>query len=180
MCIIMQLMWLIPVGGGGSGEKIGFLQGVPFSADSSVWWVAGFVGVYIAGHILEATKSWSAVFNQTAGVCMVGWVVFIVFGTGKQIVWELTPTCQECVHVCVCVCLRVCTHAHTKSEDCKQRWNQWIGTVRFPIIYVLQSAQNLRRCNTSFCQRCLEPAETFQTSYHINFVIVHRTSYWVP
>ena len=71
---------------GGLGEKIGFLQDVPFSADSSVWWVAGFVGVYIAGHILEATKSWSAVFNQTAGVCMVGWVVFIVFGTGKQIV----------------------------------------------------------------------------------------------
>ncbi|ESP00567.1 hypothetical protein LOTGIDRAFT_112031, partial [Lottia gigantea] len=48
--------------------------------------IPGFVGVYIAGHILEATKSWSAVFNQTAGVCMVGWVVFIFFGTGKQII----------------------------------------------------------------------------------------------
>ncbi|KAK7100474.1 voltage-gated purine nucleotide uniporter SLC17A9-like isoform X1 [Littorina saxatilis] len=48
--------------------------------------IPGFVGVYIAGHILEATKSWSAVFNQTAGVCMFGWVVYIIFGTGKQIV----------------------------------------------------------------------------------------------
>ncbi|KAK7482245.1 hypothetical protein BaRGS_00026488 [Batillaria attramentaria] len=48
--------------------------------------IPGFVGVYVAGHILEATKSWSAVFNQTAGVCMIGWVVYIIFGTGKQIV----------------------------------------------------------------------------------------------
>ncbi|CAG5133071.1 unnamed protein product [Candidula unifasciata] len=48
--------------------------------------VPGFVGVYIAGHILETTKSWNAVFSQTAVVCMFGWAVFIVFGTGKKIV----------------------------------------------------------------------------------------------
>ncbi|KAK6180103.1 hypothetical protein SNE40_012312 [Patella caerulea] len=48
--------------------------------------IPGFVGVYIAGHILEATKSWSAVFNQTAGVCLVGWMVFVLFGTGKKII----------------------------------------------------------------------------------------------
>lgn len=51
-----------------------------------VCYLLGFVGVYMAGHILEATKSWSAVFNQTAGVCMFGWLVYMIFGTGKQIV----------------------------------------------------------------------------------------------
>lgn len=53
-----------------------------------VYHLLGFVGVYMAGHILEATKSWSAVFNQTAGVCMFGWLVYMIFGTGKQIVWD--------------------------------------------------------------------------------------------
>ncbi|XP_076440135.1 LOW QUALITY PROTEIN: voltage-gated purine nucleotide uniporter SLC17A9-like [Babylonia areolata] len=48
--------------------------------------IPGFVGVYIAGHILEATKSWTAVFNQTALVCMIGWTVYVLFGTGKKIV----------------------------------------------------------------------------------------------
>ncbi|ESO96227.1 hypothetical protein LOTGIDRAFT_176626, partial [Lottia gigantea] len=37
--------------------------------------IPGFVGVYIAGHILEATKSWSAVFNQTAGGCSILWML---------------------------------------------------------------------------------------------------------
>ena len=46
----------------------------------------GFVGVYIAGHILETTKSWNAVFGQTAVVCMFGWVVFAMFGTGKKVI----------------------------------------------------------------------------------------------
>ena len=48
--------------------------------------ISGFVGVYMAGHILESTKSWSAVFNQTAVVCVFGCIVFTLFGTGKQIV----------------------------------------------------------------------------------------------
>ncbi|XP_041356795.1 solute carrier family 17 member 9-like [Gigantopelta aegis] len=48
--------------------------------------IPGFVGVYMAGHILESTKSWSAVFNQTAAVCVFGCVVFTLFGTAKQLV----------------------------------------------------------------------------------------------
>ncbi|KAH3809294.1 solute carrier family 17 member 9-like isoform X1 [Dreissena polymorpha] len=48
--------------------------------------IPGFIGVYMAGHILEATKSWSAVFNQTAGVAVFGWIVYTIFGTGKQII----------------------------------------------------------------------------------------------
>lgn len=48
--------------------------------------IPGFVGVYMAGHILEATKSWAAVFNQTAGVCIFGCIVYLIFGTGKRII----------------------------------------------------------------------------------------------
>ncbi|XP_071136553.1 voltage-gated purine nucleotide uniporter SLC17A9-like [Mytilus edulis] len=48
--------------------------------------IPGFVGVYMAGHILEATKSWAAVFNQTAGVCIFGCIVYLLFGTGKRII----------------------------------------------------------------------------------------------
>lgn len=48
--------------------------------------IPGFVGVYMAGHILEATKSWAAVFNQTAGVCIFGCIVYLAFGTGKRII----------------------------------------------------------------------------------------------
>ena len=48
--------------------------------------IPGFIGVYMAGHILEVTKSWSAVFNQTAAVAMFGWLVYTIFGTGKQVI----------------------------------------------------------------------------------------------
>ncbi len=52
------------------------------------FYIAGFVGVYVAGYILETTGSWAAVFNMTAVVAFFGWIVFIVFGTAKQIVWN--------------------------------------------------------------------------------------------
>lgn len=48
--------------------------------------IPGFVGVYIAGYILESTQSWSSVFNQTALVCVFGWATFTIFGSGKKIV----------------------------------------------------------------------------------------------
>lgn len=46
----------------------------------------GFVGVYMAGYILETTKSWSAVFNQTAAICILGWFVFFLFGSGRRMI----------------------------------------------------------------------------------------------
>lgn len=48
--------------------------------------IPGFIGVYMAGHILEATKSWGAVFNQTAAVSVFGWIIYTLFGTGKQVI----------------------------------------------------------------------------------------------
>lgn len=48
--------------------------------------IPGFVGVYMAGHILEVTNSWAAVFNATALVNIIGAVAFLMFGTGRAIV----------------------------------------------------------------------------------------------
>uniref|UniRef100_T1IKV8 Major facilitator superfamily (MFS) profile domain-containing protein n=1 Tax=Strigamia maritima TaxID=126957 RepID=T1IKV8_STRMM len=48
--------------------------------------IPGFIGVYLAGHILEVTGSWIAVFNITAIVNVVGAVVYVCFGTGRCIV----------------------------------------------------------------------------------------------
>ena len=51
--------------------------------------ISGFVAVFIAGYELEMTKSWTVVFNQTAVVCCLGWIVYLLFGTGKKIVWPI-------------------------------------------------------------------------------------------
>jgi len=48
--------------------------------------VAGFVGVYLAGYVLETTGKWTSVFSQTAFICFAGGIIFLIFGTGKQIV----------------------------------------------------------------------------------------------
>lgn len=48
--------------------------------------ISGFIGVYIAGYILELTGSWSAVFNVTALINFIGLIIFILFGSGNPIV----------------------------------------------------------------------------------------------
>ena len=48
--------------------------------------VPGFVGVYVAGYILDLTDSWASVFNVTATVNLFGAAVFVAFGSGKPIV----------------------------------------------------------------------------------------------
>ena len=46
----------------------------------------GFIGVYLVGYILEVTGSWSAVFNVTAVINLIGLSVFALFGSGNPIV----------------------------------------------------------------------------------------------
>jgi len=48
--------------------------------------IPGFVGVYLAGYILELSGSWSAVFNVTAVINICGIIVFSIFGSGNPIV----------------------------------------------------------------------------------------------
>lgn len=49
--------------------------------------ITGFVGVYVAGHILEATgNNWSYVFIITGLQCIAGAVVYVMLGTGNKII----------------------------------------------------------------------------------------------
>ncbi|CAJ0941920.1 unnamed protein product, partial [Mesorhabditis belari] len=49
--------------------------------------ITGFVGVYVAGHILEATNNnWGYVFVITAVQCILGAIVYGSYGTGNKII----------------------------------------------------------------------------------------------
>ena len=50
------------------------------------YFFTGFIGVYLVGYILEVTGSWSAVFNVTAVINLIGLSVFALFGSGTPIV----------------------------------------------------------------------------------------------
>ena len=60
--------------------------GSVFGVMNTIGALPGFIGVKFAGYILETTKSWYIVFNQTAGLCFFGYVIYFIFGTGKKIV----------------------------------------------------------------------------------------------
>lgn len=45
----------------------------------------GFLGVYLAGHILELTQSWNIVFNLLVIVNLAGLLVFSLFGSAEPI-----------------------------------------------------------------------------------------------
>lgn len=48
--------------------------------------VPGFLGVYLAGHILELTQSWGAVFSTLIGINFVGWIIFVLFASAEPII----------------------------------------------------------------------------------------------
>jgi hypothetical protein len=49
--------------------------------------ITGFVGVYLAGRILQATgNNWAWVFAFTAAQCLLGAVVYALRGTGNKII----------------------------------------------------------------------------------------------
>lgn len=60
--------------------------GSVFGVMNTVGALPGFIGVSFAGYILETTKSWAIVFNQTGFLCFFGFIVYFLFGTGKKIV----------------------------------------------------------------------------------------------
>ncbi|CAD7000684.1 solute carrier family 17 member 9 [Ceratitis capitata] len=61
-------------------------SGSVFGLMNTVGAVPGFLGVYLAGHILEITQSWPIVFSTAAAINLVGWVIFVVFGSAEAIV----------------------------------------------------------------------------------------------
>lgn len=59
--------------------------GSVFGVMNTIGAMPGFFGVKFAGYVLETTKSWSVVFNQTAALCFLGYTIYFLFGTGKKI-----------------------------------------------------------------------------------------------
>jgi MFS transporter, ACS family, solute carrier family 17 (sodium-dependent inorganic phosphate cotransporter), other len=47
--------------------------------------IPGIVGVYVTGLILQATDSWTLVFQLSAGVTFAGLVVFLLFSSGRRL-----------------------------------------------------------------------------------------------
>nr|CAD7402251.1 unnamed protein product [Timema poppensis] len=61
-------------------------SGSVFGLMNTIGAVPGFLGVYLAGYILETTKSWVAVFQATAAINILGCIVFVIYGSAKPIV----------------------------------------------------------------------------------------------
>ncbi|XP_070555730.1 voltage-gated purine nucleotide uniporter SLC17A9-like [Ptychodera flava] len=59
--------------------------GAVYGVMNSFGAIPGFFSVYISGYILEYFGSWNAVFSLTSAILFVGWAVFMIFGTGKQL-----------------------------------------------------------------------------------------------
>lgn len=47
--------------------------------------VPGFLGVYLAGHILELTQSWTAVFHTSIAINTIGWFIYVFFASAEPI-----------------------------------------------------------------------------------------------
>ncbi|XP_047105801.1 solute carrier family 17 member 9 [Schistocerca piceifrons] len=61
-------------------------SGSVFGLMNTVGAIPGFLGVYLAGYVLETTKSWEAVFQTTAAINLIGCVMYVIFGSGDSIV----------------------------------------------------------------------------------------------
>jgi len=46
----------------------------------------GFIGVYVAGYLLQTFHSWSSVFLSTAAVSFFGAVVYLAFASGEKVI----------------------------------------------------------------------------------------------
>lgn len=60
-------------------------SGSVFGLMNTVGAIPGFLGVYLAGHILELTQSWAAVFSTSIAVNVFGWIIFVIFGSAEAV-----------------------------------------------------------------------------------------------
>lgn len=60
-------------------------SGSVFGMMNTVGAIPGFLGVYLAGHILELTQSWPAVFSTLVAVNVAGWIIFVIFGSAEPV-----------------------------------------------------------------------------------------------
>uniref|UniRef100_A0A5F9DP73 Solute carrier family 17 member 9 n=1 Tax=Oryctolagus cuniculus TaxID=9986 RepID=A0A5F9DP73_RABIT len=64
----------------------GFLFGVANTAGA----LAGVVGVYLSGYLIETTGSWTSLFHLVAAISNLGLCSFLVFGQAQRV--DLSPT----------------------------------------------------------------------------------------
>lgn len=60
--------------------------GSVFGVSNAIGCIPSFLGIYITGHILHITNSWSFVFLYMGVVNIVGAIIFVLWGTAKRIV----------------------------------------------------------------------------------------------
>lgn len=60
-------------------------SGSVFGLMNTVGAIPGFLGVYLAGHILELTQSWAAVFSTSIAINVAGWIIFVIFGSAEPV-----------------------------------------------------------------------------------------------
>ncbi|XP_032668385.1 solute carrier family 17 member 9 isoform X2 [Odontomachus brunneus] len=60
--------------------------GSVFGLMNTIGAIPGFLGVYLAGHILHITHSWSVVFLSIAVVNALGCIMYLLFGSGQAII----------------------------------------------------------------------------------------------
>uniref|UniRef100_A0A1B0GKF9 Putative solute carrier family 17 member 9-like protein n=1 Tax=Lutzomyia longipalpis TaxID=7200 RepID=A0A1B0GKF9_LUTLO len=60
-------------------------SGSVFGLMNTMGAVPGFLGVYLAGYILELTQSWTVVFSTSIAFNLFGWIVFTLFGSADVI-----------------------------------------------------------------------------------------------
>ncbi len=59
--------------------------GVIMGLSNTAGTIPGIVGVYVSGMILQATGSWTLVFQTAAGVLTIGLVVYLVFARAEKL-----------------------------------------------------------------------------------------------
>ncbi|KAL1483272.1 hypothetical protein MTO96_033299 [Rhipicephalus appendiculatus] len=59
--------------------------GSVFGLMNTIGAIPGFLGVYLAGYVVDATRSWSLIFYLTSLLNLVGCAAFLVFGRGQPI-----------------------------------------------------------------------------------------------
>lgn len=59
--------------------------GSVFGLMNTIGAIPGFLGVYLAGYVVDATRSWSLIFYMTSLLNLVGCAAFLIFGRGQPI-----------------------------------------------------------------------------------------------
>ena len=122
--------------------------------------IQGFIGVYVAGYLLQTFHTWSYVFNSTAAISFIGALIFVTFASGEQVVWiyDYSVVCYPfllpSVHVCfsrwlncwlwsnISHCVALCTlytvgMFYCRTIGTRQLLIRWFSTLNYFGIFVL-------------------------------------------